>query len=143
MVAPFRKFYGKIWVGFSLKDTLKAFDYFKNKQKRVWSNVFWYVKASVFWKCIQCTIHWDKTQMIKKDGTKNALFFLLRTPTHHSFSLNLRFLCELKHKICLSKTVCGIFHFRIRFVFILKFIFLFNKMHAFFDFKTSHNSFQN
>ena len=45
------------------------------------------------------------------------------------------FLYELKHKVRLSKTMCGIFYFRFRFVF--KFIFLFNKMHALFDFKTS------
>ena len=32
----------------------------------------------------------------KRKGTKNALFFLWRTPTHHSFTFNLRFLCELK-----------------------------------------------
>ena len=29
---------------FLIKDTLKGFDDFKNKQKSVWSNVFWYVK---------------------------------------------------------------------------------------------------
>ena len=48
------------------KDTLKAFDNFENKQKCVWSNMFWYVKVCVLWKCIQYTMHWDKTQMLKK-----------------------------------------------------------------------------
>ena len=64
-----------------MKDTLKAFEDFKNKQKSVWSNAFWYVKVCIFWKCIQYTIHWwDKTQMLKKfpskkiKGTKNAVF---------------------------------------------------------------------
>ena len=113
-----------------LKDTPKAFDDFKNKQKSVWSNAFWYVKVCIFWKCIQYTIHWDKTQMLKKfpsdkiNGTKNALFFLSRAPTHHSFTFNLRFLYELKHKVHLSKTVCGIFHFQFRFVFIKVYIFV-------------------
>ena len=51
-------------------------------------------------------------------GTKNALFFLLRAPTHLSFTFNMRFLYDLKYKVRLSKTVCGIFHFRFRFVFI-------------------------
>ena len=60
----------------------------------------------------------------KINGTKNALFFLSRAPTHHSFTFNLRFLYELKHKVCLSKTVCGIFHFRFRFVFIKVYIFV-------------------
>ena len=40
-----------------LKDTLKAFVDFKNKQQSVWSNFFWYVKVSILWKCIQCTIN--------------------------------------------------------------------------------------
>ena len=60
----------------------------------------------------------------KTNGTKNALFFISRAPTHHSFTFNLRFLCELKHKIRHSKTVCGIFHFRFRFVFIKVYIFV-------------------
>ena len=43
------------------------------------------------------------------------------------------FLYELKHNICLSKTVCGIFHFWFHFVF-LKFMFLINKMDGLFDY---------
>ena len=42
----------------------------------------------------------------KINGTKNALLFLSRAPTHHSFTFNLRFLHELKQKVRLSKTVC-------------------------------------
>ena len=38
---------------------------------------------------------------------KKSLFFLLQAPTHHSFTFNLRFLYELKHKVPLSKTVLG------------------------------------
>ena len=53
---------------------------------------------------------------------KNALFFLSWAPAHHSFTFNLRFLYELKHKVRLS--VCGIFHFRFRFVFIKVYIFV-------------------
>ena len=60
----------------------------------------------------------------KINGTKNALFFLSRAPTHHGFTFNLRFLYELKHKACLSETVCGISHFRIRFVFTKIYIFV-------------------
>ena len=54
----------------------------------------------------------------KINGTKNALFFLSRAPTHHSFTFNLRFLYELKHKVRLSEAVCEIFNVRFRFVFI-------------------------
>ena len=60
----------------------------------------------------------------KINGTKNALFLLSRAPTHHSFIFNLRFLYELKHNVDLSKTECGIFHFRFRFVFIKVYIFV-------------------
>ena len=61
--------------------------------------------------------HSDKT-----NGTKAALFFLSQAPTHHSFTFNLGFLFGLKRKICFSKTVCGIFYFRFRFVFIKVYI---------------------
>ena len=27
---------------------------------------FWYVKVFIFWKFIQYTIYWDKTQMLKE-----------------------------------------------------------------------------
>ena len=60
----------------------------------------------------------------KINGTKNVLFFLSRAPTHHSFTFNLQFLYELKHKVRLSKTVYGIFHFRFCFVFIKVHIFV-------------------
>ena len=60
----------------------------------------------------------------KINGTKNAFFFLSRVPTHYSFTFNLRFLYELKHKVRLSKNVCGIFHFRFRSAFIKVYIFV-------------------
>ena len=60
----------------------------------------------------------------KINGTKNAIFFLSRIPPHHSSTFNLQLLYELKHKVCLSKTVCGILHFRFRFVFIKVYIFI-------------------
>ena len=60
----------------------------------------------------------------KINGTKNALFFLSRAPTHHSFTFNLRFLYELKHKVRFSKTVCGNFHFQFFLVFIKVYIFV-------------------
>ena len=60
----------------------------------------------------------------KIKGTKNALLFLARAPTHHSFTFNLQILNQLKHKLRLTKTVCGIFHFRFYFVFIKVYIFV-------------------
>ena len=53
---------------------------------------------------------------------KNALFFLSRAPTQHSFALSSWFLYEGKHKVRLSKSVCGIFDFRFRFVFVKSYI---------------------
>ena len=50
----------------------------------------------------------SKFPSIKTNRTKNALFLLSQAPTHHSFTFNLRFLYEVKHKVRLSKTVCGI-----------------------------------
>ena len=60
----------------------------------------------------------------KTNGTKNVLFFLSQAPTNHSFTFNLRLQYELKHKVRLSKTVFGIFHFRFRLVLIKVFIFV-------------------
>ena len=56
---------------------------------------------------------------------QNKRHKLSPAPTHQSFIFNLRFLYELKHKLCLSsKTVCGIFHFRFCFTFINVYIFV-------------------
>ena len=64
-------------------------------------------------------IHRDKTHVLQK-----IPFFLSWTPTHHSFTFNLWFLYELKHKVSLPKTVCGIIRFWFRFVFIKAYIFV-------------------
>ena len=58
------------------------------------------------------------------NGTKNALYFLSRAPTDHSFTFDLPFLYELKHNVHFSKTVRGIFHFRFLFVIIKVYIFV-------------------
>ena len=103
-----------------LKYALKVVGDFKNKEKKCMKEGLWYVTVYILWKCIQYTIHWDKTQILKKfpsdkiNGTK----ILSRAPAYHSFTFNLRFLNELRHKVHLSKSVRGIFQFRFRFVFI-------------------------
>ena len=38
----------------------------------------------------------------KINGSKNALYFLSRDPTHHSFTFNLQFLYELKRIVWLD-----------------------------------------
>ena len=66
-----------------------------------------------------------KIRSDKINITKIALLFLSRAPTHHSFTFSSQFLYELKHMmVYLSKTLRGIFHFRIRFVFVKLYIFV-------------------
>ena len=114
---------------YMLKDTLKAFNDFKNKQKSVWSNFFLTCISMYILKVCSMILHWDKTQMLKKfpsdeiNGIKRDLFFW-RAPTHHSFTFDLRFFYELNHKVRFSKTVCRIFHFRLRLVFLKVYIFV-------------------
>ena len=82
----------------NLKDTLKAFDDFKNKQKSVFT--FFGQKK-------------QKTKQNKKAKTKHGTkIFFLRAPTNQSFTFILRFLYVLKCKVHLSKTLgFSIFNF--------------------------------
>ena len=66
----------------------------------------------------------------------SSLSFLSRAPTHRSFTFNLWFFYELKHK---PHHECGIFNFWFCLI-ILKFMYLFNKMHGLFGFKTSRKA---
>ena len=66
----------------------------------------------------------EKDSYSKIDVTKNTLFFLSGAPVNHSFIFNLRLLFELKHKVRLSKSGCGIFHIRFCFVFIKVYFFV-------------------
>ena len=110
-----------LWTHWMLSTILKP------SNKSVWSNAFWYVKVCIFWKCIQ---YIEIKQIFKKfpsdkiSRTKNTLFILSWAPTFHGFSFNLWFLYELKHKICLSKTLYWIFHFRFRSVLIKVYFFV-------------------
>ena len=68
----------------------------------------------------------DKINVAKKRCKEN----FARAPTHHSFTFNSRFLYELKHKVHLPKSVCGIFHFRFRLVFIKVYNFVQQKVYG-------------
>ena len=125
----------------NLNNTLKAFDDIKNKQKSVWSNVFWYVKVCIFWKCIQYTIDWDKTQIFKKNFFgQNRRYKKCSLFSFASFISSQFYFCDyylswstrfVPLKLCVGFSTFDSVSF------LLKFIFLFNKMHGFFDFKTS------
>ena len=58
------------------------------------------------------------------DKIDKTVFFLSWAQTHQNFTFNLRFLYELKHKVRLSKILCGIFHFRFGFAFIKVYVFI-------------------
>ena len=66
-----------LWIHWRLSATLKT------SNKNVWSNVFWYVKVWIFWKCIQYTIHCAETNVKKIPFGQNnrckkcPLFFFL------------------------------------------------------------------
>ena len=97
--------------------------------------------------CIQCTKYWDKTQMLRKfpldkiSGTKNALLFLLRAASHHSFNFNFRFLlCWSTRFVFLN--LCVGFSIFDSVSFLLKFIFRSTKSMASLNLK-HYNSFQN
>ena len=59
----------------------------------------------------------------QRSGSKTVCSFsiililkgIMSAPTCHSFTYNLRFLYELKYNVCLSKTMCEIFHFQFHF----------------------------
>ena len=90
----------------------------------------------------ECQKIFLRTKKKKKNGAKNALFFLSQAPTHHSYTFNLRFLYQLKHKVRPSKTVCGIFHFQFQFVLIRVYIFVQQNVQTLLTLKR-HNFFQN
>ena len=113
---------------------------FYKQATKIYQLMYCNVKVCIFWKCIHYTIHWDKAQMLKSfpqikyTVQKIPYFFLSRAQTHHSFTFNLWFLHELKHKACLS---LWDFLLSIPFCFLLKFIFMFNKMHGLLYLKAS------
>ena len=65
-----------------------------------------------------------KFPLDKINFTKNAIFFLSRDSTHHSFTFDSRFLYELKQKVRLSESVSRMFHFRSHFAFIKVYFFV-------------------
>ena len=100
-----------------LKDTLKDYGCFKNKQKSVWSNAFLICKSMYIQYIPVCIVNTGvfNTLYIKiNTNAKNFSFgqniryknmlsvFLSRALTHHSFNFDLRFLYNLSHKVRLS-----------------------------------------
>ena len=94
--------------------TLIAFNNFKNNQKSVWSNVFWYVKICISWKCIKCTLHGDNIQILKKlrqwavPRMSSFFFWELQLIIESFFIVD-------SYMGWSSKLKSGIFHFQFRF----------------------------
>ena len=102
------------------KDTLKAFDDFKDKQISVWSIVFWYVKICIFWKCIESVFN---TLYIEIKHRCLKKFFRTKYTVQKCPRFFFRELQRQSTRF-LSLKLCGIFHFRFRFVFIKVHIFV-------------------
>ena len=114
----------------------------KTTNKSVWSNVFWYVKVCIFWKCIQYIMHWDGTQILKillwiKWTLQKMLSFFFR---EFQLITVLLLICDTYmnwNTSFVSLKLCVGFSTFNSAWFLLKFIFLLNKMQGLFFFKTS------
>ena len=102
--------------------------------------LFWYVEVCIFWKCIQYTIHWDKTKMLKKFpldkifGKRNALFCFRELQLITVLLLICDSYMSWSTRFVSLKSYVG-FSFFDSVSFLSKFTFLFKKMHGLFDFK--------
>ena len=129
-----------------LKIHLKAFSDFKKKQKCVRSNVFWYVKVCIFWKCIQYIIHWDKTQILNKfvsdklNGAKYVPFFFASC---NLSQFDFWFAILIWGEANVSIKLCVRFSIFDSASFLWKFISLFNEVDGSLDSLKRYNSFQN
>ena len=125
-----------------LKDTLRAFDDFKNKQKSAWS-VFWYVKSMYILKV--CTLYntlyiKHKTQMLRKlssdkiNGKKMSSSFFRELQVITVFLLTCDSYMSWSTRF-VALNLCVAFFIFDSVSFLLKL--LFNKMHGLFDFEAS------
>ena len=120
---------------FALRTNWRFSTILKTNNKSLRSNVLWYVKVYIFWKFIQYTIHWDKTQKKFLSGKTNAtkmhsFFFHEHQPItvllliRNSYtSWNTWF---IPLKLCVGFSIFDSVSF------LLKFMSLFNKMHGLF-----------
>ena len=121
---------------FSLRIHWRFSTILKRRNKSVWSNVFSYIKVCIFWKFVQYTIHWDKTQMLKNKRYKKCTFLFWEVQLRTVLLLiGVSYMCW--STMFISLKVCGGFSIFHSPLFSLKFIFFFEKQHGLFYFKTS------
>ena len=118
-----------------LKDTLKAFKDFKNKKKKV-CKVMFLICKSMFWKCIEYTIHWDKPHKKISFGEnqrheKCPLFSFTSSISSQFYFWFAILICAEAQSSSLQNCDFDSISF------LLKFIFWFNNMHELSDFKIS------
>ena len=90
--------------------------YWHNRLKKLFDRSVDHKPCNLPW-----LVNFKKISAGKINITKNALFFLSRAPADHSFTFDSQFLYELKAH---GSSVCGIFHFCFRLVFIKPYIFV-------------------
>ena len=126
-----------LWKHMLLNDTLKAFDDFKSKQNKAWSNVLWYVKVYMFWKFVQYTIHLAKAKMLKKllpiKSTLQKMYSFYFRELQHITVFLLIHNSYMSWGLVSVKACAG---FSIFDSFLFEFIFFFKKKHGVFDYET-------
>ena len=95
----------------------------------------------IFWKCIQQTIHWARIKILKKNSFRenkrwNTLFFLSQALTPSQLIWNSYMSWSTRF---VSLKLCVRFSIFDSVLFLLKFIFLFNKIRELFDFQYFNN----
>ena len=114
--------------------SIRLLSVLKTSKKNVWGNVFWYVNVCIFWKCVQYTIHWDRTQMLKIFLRTKQTVQKMHSSFFRKFQLTtvLLLICDsyiswrtrfFSLKMCVRFSIFDSF-------FLLKFLVLFNKMHG-------------
>ena len=108
---------------FLFKDTV-----FKNTCLRVLSKILKTIKKLyeiMFFESVFNALYIEINHVCQKYflRTKCLLFSFASSNSSQFYFSNLRFLYELKHKVRLSKIMCGIFFFQFRLIFIKVFIF--------------------
>ena len=114
-----------------------------NTRKKVYDIMFfWYVKVCILWKCDQYFVHWHKTEMLKNFLQKKQAvqkmpsFFFREIQLITVLLLICNYYISWRTKFVSLKLLVGFSIFDTM-SFLLKFIFLLNKMHGLFDFKMS------
>ena len=130
-------------MSWQFEDMLKAFNDFKNKQQKRTKKLFFDMYKYIYSESLFDTLYnaikhkCSKKSFRQNKRYKNALFFFFR---ELQLIIVLLFICISYMSwstTLISLKLCVAFSIFDSVLFLLKFIFLFNKKHGFFGFKTS------